>query len=312
VNLIFLMNWAQYTKSFDDAWFNASTSYGSHYGSQSPASVLGCTEQYQFCNPTNGKCTDLTGFNPSFEMANETLGVNEEQLWIARLMQFAFGDSLLNDMVNFLGSSALQASLYIANEQRLESAPLNKNQWIQEVQGFQAYMMAHVQRMTLDYATGPSNPNLYKYLEAPNNSNFNACANTKIRQPNFYNFSMFGLLFIVVCGITIFVVDLSLPTVVGWTQRVTKKGLQCRQDWIFNQMLQVQRIAFEQAGIGHWKGGEPEVPVTEPNEELPKLPTPGTPETTAPLSPSSPYTPESRGGYPVKKETYFPSNQKSE
>src|SRR5690349_16883139 len=72
VTLLFLINLAEYTDSVDDLFFHAdvavnntgsyATSGGPYlYKSNLSVSVMGCTEQHQFCDTASGECTDLTG-----------------------------------------------------------------------------------------------------------------------------------------------------------------------------------------------------------------------------------------------------------
>jgi hypothetical protein len=64
VTLISIFNKAVYKGKVDDALFNAQTpadDSNQFYAPTNDFAILGCTEQYQFCDPKTDKCTPLSG-----------------------------------------------------------------------------------------------------------------------------------------------------------------------------------------------------------------------------------------------------------
>jgi len=57
-------------------------------------------------------------------------------------------------------------------------------------------------------------------------------------------------------------VSLSLETIVSYFQRRYKRGLYQQVSWHLDSTLQLQRMAFEEAGFGEWEGGANEIPTT--------------------------------------------------
>jgi hypothetical protein len=64
--------------------------------------------------------------------------------------------------------------------------------------------------------------------------------------------------------------NLCLSTVVSWFRRFSGKGVHRREHWRLDHSLQVQRMAYEIAGIGRWKGKHSLVPVTGKGERFDK------------------------------------------
>jgi hypothetical protein len=124
-------------------------------------------------------------------------------------------------------------------------------------------MMAHMQRIMYDLAAGPTDPSFNQYVLKPSAENqaiFDVCANQKIRDSHFYSFSVLGLAITLLVGGSIVLLNLCLSTVVGWFQRFSGKGVHRREHWRLDHSLQVQRMAYENAGIGRWKGKHSLVP----------------------------------------------------
>lgn len=75
VTLVFLQNNVNYTARVDDMWFSATNRTPGSIGedglwvADDPISVMGCTEQHQFCK-SDDECSDLSGWSvfPSLPM----------------------------------------------------------------------------------------------------------------------------------------------------------------------------------------------------------------------------------------------------
>lgn len=275
VTLIFLSNFAYYPEPVTDLFFNATVPVeGSIGGSTTytagmPIAVMGCTEQHQLCDPVAGTCSPLTGINVLGNMDQFT----GEQLAIVQHVFNAITGNALNNMVFTLGDTALQADLRLDGAQSLYSGTLPEGQWMTEVLGWHSYIMAHMQRIMYDLAAGPSDPSFNIYVSPPSAENqaiFDVCANQKIRDSHFYSFSVLGMFITLVVGGSVVVLNLSLAVVVGWIQRITGKGIHQHEHWKLDHSLQVQRMAYENAGIGHWKGQRSIVPVTAKGERFDK------------------------------------------
>lgn len=82
---------------------------------------------------------------------------------------------------------------------------------------------------------------------------------------------MFGLAFILVAGFCIVAVSVSIEVLAGVFQRLAKRDQYSRLEWNTNGTLQLQRIAYEELGIGDWAGCDERVPFVPTHTDLPPL-----------------------------------------
>ena len=94
------------------------------------------------------------------------------------------------------------------------------------------------------------------------------CLQQRVRLEYVMSFSGLGVSIILVVGAILIVTNMSLPFVVAFFQKRFGVGLHKRSDWILNESLQLQRMAFEGTGQGVWRGTENIVPLTERGEKL--------------------------------------------
>lgn len=83
---------------------------GDVYKSDQPVSVMGCTEQHQFCNtsrPSTTDCNPLTGLKVNFNYMK--IGMNAKQLTAATRLYTATSSKTLISMISDLGSASLLA-----------------------------------------------------------------------------------------------------------------------------------------------------------------------------------------------------------
>lgn len=330
VTLIFLVNFASYTAPVNDLWFNSTNllknvSDGAPiYYATLPVAVMGCTEQHQLCNPASGSCSPLTGASV---LGNMTM-FQGKQLAVVHHVFNAIDDNYLRYLTWRIGALALQASNYIQTAQTTISAALPDDQWVQEVKSWGAYAVAHMQRMIYQFAAAPQDSSWDQWILSPSaadRAELNVCAGQKVRSGTYYSFNLFGLLVTLVFGSLIVIINLSLSTCIGLVQRLTKRGIHRMEDWSLDHSLQVQRMAYENLGLGHWDGKEALVPVTaagerfgKPTRQLPgqrlssahsqaePLFSPYTPP--SPYVSSSPYTPGQEHDPFFKQETGYTTN----
>lgn len=233
-----------------------------------PVSVLACTEQYQMCATTSGpECTTLTGFT-GFEEAIGNLSLNDAQLATAELL-LASSSIDLFAVIADLGISAL-----IARNSKGSDVQgfLPSNQWIIEVQNWHEITLANMQRRVLEYATGPSTPEVLPFLLPPNGSSqAHLCDNQRARSGRAQNFSVLAIGLILGLGLLIICVNLGLHRLVSYVQRERDLKDYRRLAWKSNGLLQLQRLAHEETGFGTWERCTKAVPVTAKGEVLATL-----------------------------------------
>ena len=247
---------------------SGTTATSTVYFRDRPVSVLACTEQYQLC-ATNPRpdCTPLTG-SLVLEEAIGNLVLNDAQQATADVL-LAGNELVLTDLIGHLGASALTAQSSKSNS---VSGYLPPNQWTLEAESWNQIMLADMQRSVLEYATGPSNPQVLPFLLPPNGSSqAHLCNNQKARSGQAQNFSVLAIGLILGLGLLIIGVNLILHRLVSYIQRERDLKDYRRLAWKSNGLLQLQRLAHEEVGFGTWERCAKVVPVTAKGEVLANL-----------------------------------------
>ena len=228
-------------------------------------SIMGCVDQYRFCNPTSGACTIPSGQLALYD-AIETLGLNVAQLVTAQRLIRIITNTDTYSSVYGSGPSALKASDKVLN---FFSQGLPDNQWQIEVEGWIETSLAKMQAYTVEYAantaiTDPSESVGYPLANNTTIAEWEAqCSQQKITNTGQYQtFSFFGIMFTASVGTTIIVASLILKPIVSW-RRKRNGGLGSSPyelAYIADGKFQLQRMALSSAGYGDWEGGDGDVP----------------------------------------------------
>ena len=280
VYLIFLMNMAQFLGPVQDPWYysnrtwvNPFTGTSQLYFAADPVTGLGCKQQHQLCN--GATCTQMTGlvalYNSIVPTDKNILGLSAEQKALAyhifngTLMQNTIG-AVLNDLDN----QALLAQDQVEGTSVLSTA-LPPYQWVMEVSNWMNIVLASMQRLAVSYATDSVSSDAKNYLVRPENDlQRQLCGAQLIRSSTAagVSFSVLWTSLILIVGVIVIILDFSLSSAVGWIQKKSRKGLDRRAEWILNNTLQIQRVAFEGDRQGNWDRKEASVPTTQRGEML--------------------------------------------
>ena len=273
VNVIMLLNCAEYTDPVFDSWYYAQTPLegssthtdNTRFYADPPASIMGCVQQYQVCSLEPRSCSPLIGLSQLKEHVVAAEGSASDAIWTYFMR--AVSNSGLDYMVGTLGSTVLQAEANVSYAQQLFSAPLPELQWQTEVLGWVQFTLSNIQRLLYQFVNGPSDPSLSSAIvPPPYRDTFDVCQAQKIRNSNYYSFSVVWLAFTLLFGLLTILLNLCLSSVVGWFQRRTRKGAYKYQQWTEDYVLQIQRLAYQNLGIGNWHGHEDTVPTTGAGE----------------------------------------------
>lgn len=176
ITLLFLsVNGVAFVTPCDDPWYAAhtlpiggNTSRASLVGGDKPVSVLGCTEQYQFCNPDpkmGRSCTPLSGIHAATATA-DTLWRTDKQRGFFNTSSNSIlnGAGGLYEIVAYTGISSLIARHSLS--QGLQGS-LPSNQWQLEVENWYGATLADLQRVAVEYATGPTDSAVFRFSKRP-------------------------------------------------------------------------------------------------------------------------------------------------
>ncbi|KAH8772420.1 hypothetical protein F5882DRAFT_452292 [Hyaloscypha sp. PMI_1271] len=263
---IFLLsgNTVQYIYPVTDPWFmtGASPAYSiwtggaGGYRSALLVSVLGCAEQHQICNPANEQCTDLSGLSAIATQTNN-IGLNTPQSAVFNIL-FELIDDKMSSIVSNLGATALQAEQLASQGVQLD---LPSNQWAKEVASWFTVGLARLQQAPINYAAGSPGTSINYTFIVPGDPYL--CANQKVRSTSeAVSFSVLGTSFIIAVCIVLILVSLVLDQVMGFIQERWNRGGYRHRQWLLDGKLQLQRLAYENAGIGTWIKVEDNIPVT--------------------------------------------------
>ena len=103
------------------------TDLHSIYSPANPVSILGCAEQWQYCNPINNTCTPWTLKEAAI---HQHLDYNERQLGVLNRMA---GSTTLPEFGVLIANLGNQAILASTAATTTPGAPLPDNQWLREV-----------------------------------------------------------------------------------------------------------------------------------------------------------------------------------
>lgn len=240
------------------------------YYSDNPGTMLGCTEQYQFClgsDINNETCTELSGRNFDATTANFPKA-NSLQLAII---------SLLSTAATF--STVMPEPYRIESEGTSSAGMVNEvpdDQWIKEVEGWNAISWAGHQIVLAEYAVGQSvrDPTAPDYTRPPNSAGEKSlCRMQKMRKAGgFVNINVFGLVFIVTISCVVTIVDITLLRFISLLKKIKNFDSPRLERWMQDGLWQLQRHAYEAHGAGVWKDLTDEVPTIAEYTELPDLP----------------------------------------
>lgn len=167
------------------------------------------------------------------------------------------------------GASGLVVSEKLAKMYQLA---LPNNQWHLEVSNFMAVNMAKLQQLMVDFATGPTFlPRGTVRTEPVSDFDRILCLNQRIQHSGEHvSFSVLGVVVILVGGGVIILFSPWIDTMGNLLQRLLSGKSDARRprQWILNEKLQLQRLAYESKGQGVWSNVTDPVPVTQHGQLL--------------------------------------------
>lgn len=221
VTLISIFSKAKYTDVVDDPLYNAhnnswkiGTNSKNFSTPTTDLSVLGCTEQYQFCNSANSKCTNLTGLYAALHTVESgDLQLSPQQAATFRIVWKAGWSMVLQWATTILDNSLLLAQDFIFTMKSTTSSPLPDDQWIQEAHNLHNLSLAVLQRRINEFAS-PENfdirpgLNSLKQINTPTDPHeLEICQHQKVRSNAHVSVSVLGMCIILGVGSILILLD---------------------------------------------------------------------------------------------------------
>jgi hypothetical protein len=258
INLLFLQQvpGMAYTNPVTDPWFEATTPLQSQdgkttiYTPQVPISTVGCTMQYQWCDPSAGSdlaCTTLTGARPSVHQARNLFKRKKQHVTLTRLVSVLESAGDLTNIAAYIPASAL---LLINKHGYWQMDAPRDDQWMQELSHMFGTMLMNYQIRNYRYAGGyQSALDIKPVIEAPLTNETWMCDAQIVRRNDYQSLSVLGLALICGIGGLIIVVNLTLHEVVGWFQeRYGRQGYK-RKEWEMLQAETMQMKLYKSCGV---------------------------------------------------------------
>jgi hypothetical protein len=183
------------------------------YAQDQDVSVLACLEQLQLCNPSTTQCTSPNSFFGTNFSEYEYILTTDKQKKIAISMGPPLQYSTIGTAIQ--NTQLLAENLVIPIS---DSLPLAPDQWILEAENAFQIGLGTMQRMMVNYISGPSS----LYLDyVPKNQADNdtdlawLCSNQIIRRNVYLNFSSLSLGLMIGIGTVVIGVSLWLEMFVG-------------------------------------------------------------------------------------------------
>ncbi|KAJ9660424.1 hypothetical protein H2198_002542 [Neophaeococcomyces mojaviensis] len=283
-NLMFLTaNSIYYAEPVDDPMFSAHIGQdlssvvagATYYNADNYVAVMGCTDQYQICNPNNNQCSGLVGalqILTTIANDHQRIDFNTVQQAIASRIAITAQESSIHYQVFTRMGSALKASDILTNTL---SQTLPVNQWQLEVGGWFDAGLAHIQLKTVEYATGPSNIGPGSYVQTPESDDTVGQAMCNSQMVNdtsdSMSFSILGMIILFVVGGFIIITAIWLDSIIGWFQMKFNIGTHARMAWLLDDKLQLHRFLNQELNLGQWIHEPNSMPKTKTSEEFPSL-----------------------------------------
>ncbi|KAI0025906.1 hypothetical protein F4780DRAFT_789387 [Xylariomycetidae sp. FL0641] len=289
VSILFLSaNGVLFMNETRDPWYRATTHIGSItdgsvgedkkpgivpvYVQDQPGAPLACSIQQEFCldpaPPGEGRrrhcltSPDLnlalgtpTGGGDAFADADADADARARVDWLATVA----GPTTPRNAWLDLGVRALAARRSLS---RGVQGPLARAQWQTDVRYWFDVSLAALQQAAVGMAAGPPAGTAEAAVRRPEaEAARKICRSQKVLSSDYVSFSVFGLATIFGLGVVLIAASALLEPLAARLRRRTPAAAYARLEWVTNGTLQLQRLAYEEAGFGVWAGGDAAFPV---------------------------------------------------
>lgn len=268
--LIAVFSRLKYTGKSADPMFNIqniSTQFPDFFTPTNDLSILGCTEQYQFC-VENNKCTDLTGlYGIQQAVDGGSLTMTRRQQATFTVMWKAAWSMALQWACKILDDRVLLAQDWIFTSKSEFSSTLPDNQWELESFNLHNLSLAVFQRRINEYAS-PINldirpgVNSLEQMDTPTDPYLlDICKQQRIFSTEHISMNVLGISVILGVGSLLILLDWVFIEQIFWFRSFTHHRLAKKADWMSNGTLQLHRRVLETRATGPWVSGDYQFPV---------------------------------------------------
>ncbi|KAL9109450.1 MAG: hypothetical protein Q9227_005958 [Pyrenula ochraceoflavens] len=273
-----------YTRQVNDDWYSAhrfieevqssqQPGYIQVYGADEPASAIGCKAHYELCSTSSSRTQGCTGSGGALDLeTHDMVNWDGPASSIAQWIGHPFLD--IGSVTVSMTSMALTSRATLGAGVQ---APLPDHQWQSDVEYWHNIVLASFQGSPVENAMGPRDSDIFEHfwVTPHTDESRRLCKSQKILSSAYSNFSILGLAVVFIVGGIIIVLGYTLEHFVDFLETRIRKNTYSRLEWSANDILQTQRMAHEELGIGTWQGcaGVGAVPVTERDQLLAVLDT---------------------------------------
>lgn len=230
---------------------------------------IGCTDQFQLCNPNTGECSALTGAQ---KLSTEALNLNEKQHATAERIQKARVFSTIYDAVYHHTAVPL---LVDDIRSMFGSIPFPSDQWTKEVEMWFQTTLANIQLRIQDFPNNfwnedpsqPPKPVRAQDWPVATEAMTDLCGQQLVRPTEQYqSFSLAGIIIVSALSLSIIILSWTLEGCLGrFSNR--KPGGSKRYKLVAysaDGKLQLLRTCLESVGVDRWQNKLGHVPYRYP------------------------------------------------
>ncbi|KAF2825406.1 hypothetical protein CC86DRAFT_407618 [Ophiobolus disseminans] len=264
VNLLFMRQHMalEYSRPVNDPWFEANTPKINAYETQDgtyknvtvyrpafPISTVGCTHQFQWCDPSTGPsptCTALDGLYPTNQQAKKLYKRKRQLTTLARIYNSIQRINAFSDIAGALVGSVLQMNKF--GDHQL--APPKDDYWTTELSHMFGTLMKAIQIRNYRYTGGYSSLlDVKPVITQPMANETWMCDAQLVRREDYQSLSVLGLALICSLGTLIILINLSLDSIVGWYQKRYNKRVHATHEWDMLQAETMQEKLYAAYGV---------------------------------------------------------------
>jgi hypothetical protein len=252
---------ALYLNQVNDPFFKATTQKNSlYYTADQTVSMLGCTEQYQFCN---GKlCTEPDGLTRMTREKAASLNYNPTQLAAYDIVYFMLLASRMHSIIVLMQDEILLAREHLFGTYHVSSG-LPDDQWQRELSNYFNVSLSAAQYMAIMHAASKDmelsgNETYYDFIVKENTTEANnLCTNQKMRSDGYYSINIFSFCIIIVTGTIIILIGMFAPAIAQQWRR--RRGGQPQpqpvlvqykeEEWKSEDIFRLHELALQGYGV---------------------------------------------------------------